>query len=111
MLKAKRNSVIQQLPPLPSIKELIKLYKLRALKQLSQNFLLDMRLTNKIVRAAGDIKGAEVMEVGPGPGGITRSIINRNPSKVILVEKDARFFPTLQVTSMYRYFYMNVKNN
>ncbi|XP_046659654.1 dimethyladenosine transferase 1, mitochondrial [Homalodisca vitripennis] len=90
---------IQQLrlPPLPTIKDIIKLYKLRALKQLSQNFLLDSRITNKIVKAAGPLQGGEVMEVGPGPGGITRSILAKNPSKVILVEKDARFLPALEM--------------
>lgn len=86
-----------RLPPLPSIKDVIRLYKLRALKELSQNFLMEPRLIDKIVRAAGHIENNVVCEVGPGPGGITRSIIQQGPRKVILVEKDPRFIPTLEL--------------
>lgn len=86
-----------RLPPLPSIKDVIRLYKLRALKELSQNFLMEPRLIDKIVRAAGHIQNHVVCEVGPGPGGITRSIIQQAPRKLILVEKDERFIPTLEL--------------
>lgn len=86
-----------RLPPLPTIRDLVKLYKLRAIKQLSQNFLMDERLTDKIVKAAGAIENHRVLEVGPGPGGITRSIIRKHPNHLIVVEKDRRFIPSLEL--------------
>lgn len=86
-----------RLPPLPTIKDIIKLYKLSALKHLSQNFLLDERLIDKIIKKAGNLNGSHVVEVGPGPGGLTRSIIRKGPKKLIVVEKDRRFKPTLDM--------------
>lgn len=99
-----------RLLPLPTIKDLMQLYKVKAIRKLSQNFLLDENLNHKIVKSAGKIKKADVCEVGPGPGNITRSIIHKGAEKIILVEKDQQFLPTLQVNrnlSMNSFHYVN----
>lgn len=98
-MTASRKLASFRLPPMPTVGELIKLYNLRAEKQLSQNFLLDMKLTDKIVRQAGSLRDAHVCEVGPGPGGLTRSILNGGATDVIVVEKDTRFIPGLKLLS------------
>ncbi|KZC13118.1 PREDICTED: dimethyladenosine transferase 1, mitochondrial [Dufourea novaeangliae] len=92
-------TTIPRLPPLPGIRDMVKLYKVSAMKQLSQNFILNEKLTDKIVKKAGNLTGAEVLEVGPGPGGLTRSIIRQCPEKLIVIEKDRRFKPILQMLS------------
>jgi len=87
------------LPPMPTIRDVVKLYRLNAIKQLSQNFLMDEKLTHKIVKAAGRVDENHVCEVGPGPGGITRAILARGAKKVILIEKDLRFKSILNMLS------------
>ena len=85
-------STIDGLPPL---REVIARHELKAKKQLGQNFLLDLNLTAKIARAAGDLSGCDVIEVGPGPGGLTRGLLAEGARHVLAIEKDARALPAL----------------
>jgi len=64
-------------------------------KKLSQNFIFDMNITNKIVKAAKGVNDKIVLEVGPGPGSLTRSIIADGCKNIVVVEKDRRFLPAL----------------
>ncbi len=80
---------------LPPLREVIAAHGLVAKKQLGQNFLLDLNLTARIARAAGDLTGADVLEVGPGPGGLTRGLLAEGARRVLAVEKDARCLPAL----------------
>ncbi|MEH6774523.1 MAG: 16S rRNA (adenine(1518)-N(6)/adenine(1519)-N(6))-dimethyltransferase RsmA [Cereibacter changlensis] len=80
---------------LPPLREVIKTHDLVAKKQLGQNFLLDLNLTAKIARAAGDLTGSDVLEVGPGPGGLTRGLLAEGARRVLAVEKDPRCLPAL----------------
>lgn len=86
-------SGIDALPPLRAV---IAQHELSAKKALGQNFLLDLNLTAKIARNAGDLAGADVLEIGPGPGGLTRGLLAEGARKVLAVEKDARCLPALQ---------------
>ncbi|OQR71490.1 dimethyladenosine transferase 1 [Tropilaelaps mercedesae] len=88
---------LYRLPPLPTPADLLRFYRLRALKQLSQNFLLDPRICAKVVRSSGKLKGAHVIEVGPGPGCLTRPILEQGAESVVVIEKDRRFLPTLKL--------------
>ena len=80
---------------LPSLRETLDAHGLLAKKSFGQHFLLDLNVTRKIVRYAGPFEGRNVIEVGPGPGGLTRALIESDAGKVILVEKDPRFIPLL----------------
>jgi len=86
-------AAIDDLPPL---RQVIADHGLSARKALGQNFLLDLNLTAKIARAAGDLRAADVLEIGPGPGGLTRGLLAEGARRVLAVEKDARCIPALQ---------------
>ncbi len=85
-------SGIDSLPPL---REVIATHDLQARKSLGQNFLLDLNLTAKIARAAGDLTQSDVLEIGPGPGGLTRGLLAEGARKVLAIEKDPRCLPAL----------------
>jgi len=91
------NLVARRMPPLPTTKDLLRLYKIRAKKSLSQNFILDPRILKKFVKTAGNIEGHYAVEVGPGPGGITRAIFDAKVKECHVIEKDPRFIPTLNL--------------
>ncbi|MBM3544145.1 MAG: 16S rRNA (adenine(1518)-N(6)/adenine(1519)-N(6))-dimethyltransferase RsmA [Alphaproteobacteria bacterium] len=80
---------------LPPLREVIRALGLAAKKSLGQNFLLDFNLTRRIARAAGPLEGATIVEIGPGPGGLTRALLLEGASRVIAVEKDERCLPAL----------------
>ena len=86
-------SAIDDLPPL---REVIARHDLRARKSLGQNFLLDLNLTARIARAAGPLAGVTVVEVGPGPGGLTRALIAEGAAHVVAIERDERCIAALE---------------
>ena len=85
-------AAIDDLPPL---RDVIAAHGLSARKALGQNFLLDLNLTAKIARAAGDLSIANVLEIGPGPGGLTRGLLAEGARRLLAVEKDRRCLPAL----------------
>jgi len=84
------------LDTLPPLREVIAQHELRADKKLGQNFLLDSNITDKIARAAGNLARATVFEIGPGPGGLTRSLLRAGADKLIALEYDPRAIGALQ---------------
>ena len=86
------NEIIDILPPL---REIIRDHELRADKKFGQNFLLDGNLTDKIARTAGDLDNVTVFEIGPGPGGLTRSLLRTNAKHVVALEFDPRVIVAL----------------
>jgi len=88
-----RHAAIEALPPLRAV---IAAHGLAAKKSLGQNFLLDLNLTTRIARAAGDLAGINVIEIGPGPGGLTRGILFTQAERLFAVERDDRCVAALQ---------------
>jgi 16S rRNA (adenine1518-N6/adenine1519-N6)-dimethyltransferase len=87
------NGVPDTLPPL---REVIRQHGLIAKKSLGQNFLFDLNLTGRIARAAGPLDGVTVLEIGPGPGGLTRALLAQGAARVIAVERDERAIAALK---------------
>ena len=84
---------------LPPLREVIERHGLQAKKSLGQNFLLDLNLTGKVARAAGDLSRATVIEVGPGPGGLTRALLFGGARRVVAIERDERCLAALAEVS------------
>jgi len=80
---------------LPPLREVIRRHGLSARKSLGQNFLLDLNLTGRIARAAGPLDGVTVLEIGPGPGGLTRALLTQGAARVIAIERDERAIAAL----------------
>lgn len=82
--------------PLPPLRDVIKRYELNAKKSLGQNFILDLNITAKIAKTAGKLEGYHVIEVGPGPGGLTRAILASGAAHLTVIERDRRCLQALQ---------------
>jgi 16S rRNA (adenine1518-N6/adenine1519-N6)-dimethyltransferase len=88
--------------PLPPLREVIAAHGLTAKRSLGQNFLLDLNLTRRIARAAGPLENTTIYEVGPGPGGLTRSLLAEGAARVIAVERDERCLAALdEIAAIY----------
>jgi len=86
---------VDPIASLPPLREAIRDAGLSAKKSLGQNFLLDLNITRRIARAAGPLQGARILEIGPGPGGLTRALLLEGAAKVVAIERDERFRPIL----------------
>lgn len=86
---------MSQIDALPPLREVVERHGLMAQKALGQNFLFDLNLTGRIARAAGPLEGETVVEIGPGPGGLTRALLASGAGRVIAIERDKRCLPAL----------------
>jgi 16S rRNA (adenine1518-N6/adenine1519-N6)-dimethyltransferase len=87
---------MSQIDDLPPLREVIRRHGLAARRSLGQNFLLDLNLTARIARAAEPLEGVTVVEIGPGPGGLTRALLALGAKRVIAIERDERCVAALQ---------------
>ncbi len=90
-----------QIDDLPPLRDVIAAHGLDAKKSLGQNFLLDLNLTSRIARAAAPLDDCTVLEIGPGPGGLTRALLAAGAKRVVAIEKDTRCLPALAEISDY----------
>ncbi len=92
---------MSQVDNLPPLRDVVQTHGLMAKKSLGQNFLFDLNLTSRIARAGGPLTGQTVVEVGPGPGGLTRAILANGADRVIAIERDSRCIPALEEIAAY----------
>lgn len=92
---------MSQIDTLPPLRDIVQTYGLMAKKSLGQNFLFDLNLTSRIARAGGTLEGQTIVEIGPGPGGLTRAILAAGAQKLIVIERDRRCIPALQQIADY----------
>lgn len=85
----------------PPLRDMIAEYGLRADKSFGQHFLLDLNLTGKIASLCEDVSDVTLIEVGPGPGGLTRPLLELGPKRMVAIEMDRRFIPALEATGEY----------
>jgi 16S rRNA (adenine1518-N6/adenine1519-N6)-dimethyltransferase len=92
----RRSADVSAIDDLPPLRDVIRRHDLSARKSLGQNFLLDLNLTARIARAAGDLDTHTIVEIGPGPGGLTRALLALGARRVIAVERDERAVAALE---------------
>src|SRR5882724_5008278 len=90
---------MSRIDDLPPLRDVIRRHDLAARKSLGQNFLLDLNLTARIARAAGPLNNSTIVEIGPGPGGLTRALLALGARRVIAIERDERALPALEEIS------------
>src|SRR5664279_4690577 len=88
-----------QIDDLPPLRDVIRRHGLSAKRSLGQNFLLDLNLTARIARVAGPLAGVTVVEIGPGPGGLTRALLAEGAKRIIAIERDARTPGRLEIVA------------
>jgi len=88
--------MVNSQPKLPPLRDIIAQHKLSARRALGQHYLLDLNITDRLVRIAGDLTKTHVIEIGPGPGGLTRSLLNAGAAHVTAIERDDRCIPALE---------------
>lgn len=90
-----RTGLADHPPPLPPLRDVIRRHGLAARKTLGQNFLLDLNLTRRIARSAAPLAEYNIVEIGPGPGGLTRALLLEGARRVVAIERDERCLPAL----------------